>query len=140
MAYVRQEHDPGSGINHLAVSLLCLRPPIQTGAYWHARLAGIAMGITAKILATQIYGAPLFIALTCAWVSALAPNWDYRTSCLLTKTDFVQLSCHLAADAVITSTIGVCLWRSKTGWKQTDALVIQLLVMTAETLIPPTIL
>lgn len=79
-----------------------------------------------------MYGTPTFIILSCVWVCT--------DLFLLAAQLMSQLSCHLACDVTTTTVIAVFLYRSKTGWSQTDALMMQLLVMTAETQLPPTIL
>lgn len=79
--------------------------------------AAVGLGITAKVLALSIYGEPLFNSIVIAW-----------------------LVTHLVCDLGITVAIATALFKSKTGWKQTDRIVTRLLIMTAETLLPPTIL
>jgi hypothetical protein len=46
----------------------------------------------------------------------------------------------MAADILITTTIAVCLIRSRTGWSQTDKMINRILVLTAESQLPPTML
>ncbi|WVF68926.1 hypothetical protein IAT40_003700 [Kwoniella sp. CBS 6097] len=46
----------------------------------------------------------------------------------------------LSIDLVITSSIGYGLWRSRTGWSDTDALVRKLMMITLETQLGPTLL
>jgi hypothetical protein len=64
---------------------------------------------------------------------------EARVSCSRRQAD-LQLACHLACDMITTAVIGLYLYRSKTGWSQTDAILVQLMVMTVESQLPPTIL
>jgi hypothetical protein len=64
-----------------------------------------------------IYGTPVFRNIVIGWLVS-----------------------HLLCDLIITVSIASALFKSKTGWKHTDRLVTRLLIMTAETLLPPTIM
>lgn len=50
------------------------------------------------------------------------------------------MASHLAGDLITTSVIALFLYRSKTGWSQTDAILTRLLLLTAETQLPPTLM
>ncbi|KAL7422287.1 hypothetical protein Q5752_002933 [Cryptotrichosporon argae] len=51
----------------------------------------------------------------------------------------VWLGCSMAIDVAITSLVGWGLYKSKTGWSETDRLVKRLILLSVETQLPPTL-
>lgn len=96
--------------------MLTIRGEIEY-ALMISSVASVGFGIAAKVLALTVYGEPVFNNIIIAW-----------------------LITHLVCDGLITISITIALVKSKTGWRHTDQIVKKLMIMTAETLLPPTIM
>ncbi|KAK4687453.1 hypothetical protein P7C73_g2659, partial [Tremellales sp. Uapishka_1] len=81
-----------------------------------------------------------------AWGSSLAVLGKF--SQLATETQapeiapilFVWFSAIMTIDIAITASIGWGLWKSRTGWSQTDQMIGKLMMVSVETQLPPTLI
>jgi hypothetical protein len=143
------DHDSGRFVVSLTIGLgdLVLTPaPIL----YANRVATCSLSVTLKVVPVTQPLAKVRISSSLIPSSSSFPRQITRTLlyCQVRHlsplqpplTLFHQLAAETTSDLITTACISWCLIRSKTGWSSTDTTINKLLIIVAESQLPPTIL